>query len=117
MHKGKYELTEDWSGDLYCGITLHWDYIARTVDISMPGYIKKLLQKYNHNIAHTRLHQNNMELKQKPHSQSTSPPNYPTTKSKKFNASSEAFCITHERLTSRSSWPSVQLHANKHEAP
>ena len=44
----KYELTEDWSGDLYCGIKLHWDYIARTVDISMPGYIKKLLQKYKH---------------------------------------------------------------------
>jgi hypothetical protein len=46
--KEKYELTEDWSGDLYCGIKLHWDYIARTVDISMPGYIKKLLQKYKH---------------------------------------------------------------------
>jgi CO dehydrogenase/acetyl-CoA synthase delta subunit len=49
MHKRKIcELTEDWSGDLYCGIKLHWDYIARTVDISMPGYIKKLLQKYKH---------------------------------------------------------------------
>jgi len=23
--KEKYELTEDWSGDLYCGIKLHWD--------------------------------------------------------------------------------------------
>jgi hypothetical protein len=46
--KEKYKLTEDWSGDLYCGIKLHWDYIARTVDISMPGYIKKLLQKYKH---------------------------------------------------------------------
>ena len=48
--KEKYELTEDWSGDLYCGIKLHWDYIVRTVDISMPGYIKKLLQKYKHKI-------------------------------------------------------------------
>jgi hypothetical protein len=46
--KEKYELTEDWSGDLYCGIKLHWDYIARMVDISMPGYIKQLLQKYKH---------------------------------------------------------------------
>ena len=46
--KEKYELTEDWSGDLYCGIKLHWDYNTRTVDISMPGYIKKLLQKYKH---------------------------------------------------------------------
>ena len=48
--KEKYELTEDWSGDLYCycGIKLQWDYFARTVDILMPGYIKKLLQKYKH---------------------------------------------------------------------
>jgi len=50
MLKEKYELTEDWSGGLYCGIKLHWDYIAHTVDISMQGYIKKLLQKYKHKI-------------------------------------------------------------------
>ena len=31
--KEKYELTEDWSGDLYCGIKLHWDYNACTVNI------------------------------------------------------------------------------------
>ena len=48
MHKEKYELTKDLSGDLYCGIKLHWDYNGRTVDISMPGYINKLLQKYKH---------------------------------------------------------------------
>ncbi len=29
--KEKYELSEDWSGDLYCGIKLHWDYNACTV--------------------------------------------------------------------------------------
>lgn len=46
--KEKYGITEDWSGDLYCGIKLKWDYNARTLDISMPGYIKKLLQKYQH---------------------------------------------------------------------
>jgi hypothetical protein len=54
--KEKYDLTEDWSGDLYCGIKLHWDYIARTVDISMPGYIKKLLQKYRHKMPTTPHH-------------------------------------------------------------
>ncbi len=43
--KQKYELTEDWTGDLYCGIKLNWDYDACTLDISMPGYIKKLLLK------------------------------------------------------------------------
>jgi hypothetical protein len=48
--KEKYELSKDWLGDLYCGIKLHWVYNARTVDISMPGYIKNLLQKYKHKL-------------------------------------------------------------------
>ncbi len=47
--KEKYELTKDWDGDLYCGICLKWDYHHRTPDISMPGYIRKQLQKYRHN--------------------------------------------------------------------
>ncbi len=42
------KLTEDWTGSLYCRITLDWDYVGRTVDISMPGYIKKKLQEYKH---------------------------------------------------------------------
>ena len=46
--KEQYGVTEDWTGDLYCGIKLKWNYVARTLDISMPGYIKKLLQKYKH---------------------------------------------------------------------
>jgi hypothetical protein len=46
--KANYELTVDWTGNLYCGITLEWDYVNRWVDISMPGYIKKKLQEYNH---------------------------------------------------------------------
>ena len=46
--KKSYKLTEDWTGNLYCGIKLEWDYIGRTVDISMPGYIAKKLQEYNH---------------------------------------------------------------------
>ncbi len=33
---------------MYCGISLKWDYVGRTVDISMPGYIKKKLQEYKH---------------------------------------------------------------------
>jgi hypothetical protein len=54
--KEKYELTEDWSGNLYFGIKLHWDYNACTVDISMLGYIKKLLQKYKHKMPTTPPH-------------------------------------------------------------
>jgi hypothetical protein len=46
--KANYELTVDWTGNLYCGITLDWDYVNRWVDISMPGYIKKKLQEYDH---------------------------------------------------------------------
>ncbi len=46
--KKDYELTKDWTGDLYCGIQLVWDYNAQTLDISMSGYIKKVLQKYKH---------------------------------------------------------------------
>jgi hypothetical protein len=46
--KTMYTLTEDWKGNLYCGIALDLDYINRTVDISIPGYIKKKIQEYGH---------------------------------------------------------------------
>jgi hypothetical protein len=46
--KSTYTLSEDWTGNLYCGIALDWDYVNWTVDISMPGYIKKKLQEYKH---------------------------------------------------------------------
>ncbi len=53
--KKTYTLTEDWMGNLYCGITLEWDYVNRHVGISMPNYIKKKLQEYGH-IIPTRIH-------------------------------------------------------------
>jgi hypothetical protein len=34
-----YEISTDWEGAMYCVIKLTWDYAARTVDLSMPGYI------------------------------------------------------------------------------
>ncbi len=46
--KSTYSLTKDWMGNMYCGITLEWDYESGHVDISMPGYIKKKLQEYGH---------------------------------------------------------------------
>jgi hypothetical protein len=49
--KKDYMLIEDWTGNLYCGIQLNWDYAGRTVNISMPGYIKKKLQEYGHIIS------------------------------------------------------------------
>jgi len=44
-----YEAATDWEGKLYCGLTLHWDYNARTVDIPMPGYVAAALHQFQHN--------------------------------------------------------------------
>ena len=46
--KKDFTIAEDWTGGLYCGITLKWDFENRIVEFSMPGYIKKVLQKYKH---------------------------------------------------------------------
>jgi hypothetical protein len=46
--KEKYKLTMDWGHNLYSGICLKWDHNACTLCISMPGYILKQMQKYNH---------------------------------------------------------------------
>ena len=41
-------MAADWKGDLYCGITLDWNYDQGYVDISMPGYVQRLLDKFKH---------------------------------------------------------------------
>ncbi len=46
--KQDYEISEDWSGNKYIGITFDWDYANRCVHLSMPGYIAKLLQRFGH---------------------------------------------------------------------
>jgi hypothetical protein len=46
--KTTYSLTKDWTGNLYCGIALEWDYKNSHVDILMLGYIRKKLQEYEH---------------------------------------------------------------------
>jgi hypothetical protein len=43
-----YTVSKDWTGALYCGITLYWDYLRRHVDLSTPGYITAMLNKYQH---------------------------------------------------------------------
>ena len=35
----------DWTGTLYCGITLKWDYLQRTCELSMPGYVQHAPQQ------------------------------------------------------------------------
>jgi hypothetical protein len=46
--KKNYNISSDWKGSAYCGLTLEWDYNNKTVDLSMPGYIKAALHKYQH---------------------------------------------------------------------
>jgi hypothetical protein len=46
--KAHYELTIDWSGTLYCGLTLDWHYDEGYVDVSMPKYVARALAKFEH---------------------------------------------------------------------
>ncbi len=72
--KQTYKLTKDWTGNLNCCITLEWDYVNHTVNISMPGYIKKKCKNTSmwwlkdYKLAHTHLSQNNLEQRHRPHS-------------------------------------------------
>jgi hypothetical protein len=43
-----YTVTEDWTGTLFLGITLEWDYVKGTVELSMPGYIPAALARFQH---------------------------------------------------------------------
>ena len=43
-----YDVSLDWTGARYCGLSLKWDYTTRTCDISMPGYIERALQCFQH---------------------------------------------------------------------
>jgi hypothetical protein len=43
-----YTVSKDWTGGLYCGITLNWDYANKHVDLSMPGYFKDALHRFQH---------------------------------------------------------------------
>jgi hypothetical protein len=46
--KQKYKISEDWTGARYIGLTLDWDYFNHTVNISMPGHIERMLQRFHH---------------------------------------------------------------------
>jgi hypothetical protein len=51
-----YEITMDWDGTVYFGITLDWEYNKRTCDISMPGYIFNVLNKFQDDTPKTPQH-------------------------------------------------------------
>ena len=46
LHK-KYEVTIDWTGSRYAGLTLKCNYKDRIVDLSLPNYIAKALKRFN----------------------------------------------------------------------
>lgn len=41
-----YSITIDWKGSKYLGFAIAFDYSQRTVTLSMPGYILKVLQRF-----------------------------------------------------------------------
>jgi hypothetical protein len=50
----RYKVSCDWNASLFCGITLTWDYVKRICDLSMPGYIAKALQRFEHAVTKRR---------------------------------------------------------------
>ena len=46
--KKNYDITVDHEGTRYLGMTLEWDYEARKVHLSMPGYVPKALKRFDH---------------------------------------------------------------------
>ena len=48
--KEHYTITEDWEGEKYNGITLDWDYQKSQVHLSMPGYCKEALERFQHTL-------------------------------------------------------------------
>jgi hypothetical protein len=53
--KIEYECTVDWSGSLYCGLNLKWNYDEGYVDVSMDGYVKRALKRFKHVPSSSRI--------------------------------------------------------------
>ena len=45
------EITVDRTGKIYCGLTLDWDYYNKTCLISIPGYLKWVLYRFQHPLS------------------------------------------------------------------
>ena len=43
-----YTISIDWTGSLFCGLTIDWDYNSHTCNISMPNYLQIALHKFQH---------------------------------------------------------------------
>ena len=52
--QAKYTISEYWEAKLYIGITLKWDYIKQTVDLSVPGYVAAALLRFCHQLKNNK---------------------------------------------------------------
>ena len=44
--KENYDITEDWEGKRYLGLTFDWNYDTHSVHLSMPNYIPDALKRF-----------------------------------------------------------------------
>ena len=49
-------MSVDWTGTLYCGITLKWDYGKQTCELSMPGYVQHAINKFQTGVKSPNKH-------------------------------------------------------------
>jgi hypothetical protein len=91
------EIKTDWDGTVYSGITLDWDYNKRNCDISMPGYIINVLNKFQHDTPKTPQHTPSIVQKCSMPPKMKHPPLW-TNNTLPSTKSLAQFYITHVRL-------------------
>jgi len=47
LHK-YYEISNDWEGTNYCGLTFNWNHDKGYIDVSLPNYVEKAFEKFQH---------------------------------------------------------------------
>lgn len=83
--KKKHEITIDWNGSRYAGITLNWDYKKRTIDILMLNYIQKALQRFHVKLPSKPVHAPHIFTENKLNDQTPVTKEEPTLPPKEIN--------------------------------
>ena len=50
LHQYYEAISINWTGTIYCGITLKWDYSKQTCELSLPGYVQHAVNKFQNGI-------------------------------------------------------------------
>jgi hypothetical protein len=58
-----YKCSCDWDGERYCGLTIKWHYEGQKIHLSMPTYVKKALQHFQHPPPMKPQHQPHLSIK------------------------------------------------------